>query len=57
MQSYTNQVEAGVGLGTVIAVTCSWARNRSILWAILHGFFSWLYVIYFAMTRRPNERK
>jgi hypothetical protein len=49
--------EIGVGLGTVLAVVLSWHRNRSILWAILHGFFSWFYVIYFAGTRRPDEVK
>ncbi len=36
----------GVGLGTIIAVVISWSRNKSILWAILHGIFGWLYVIY-----------
>lgn len=54
---YTNQVEIGVGLGTVIAVTRSWARNRSIFLAIIAGIFSWFYVIYFALTRRPDEVK
>jgi hypothetical protein len=49
--------EDGIGLGSVIAVVCSWHRNRSILWAILAGIFSWFYVIYFAMTRRADERK
>jgi hypothetical protein len=47
----------GVGLGSVIAVAASWQRNRSILWAILHGLFSWFYVIYFAVTRTPDEMK
>ena len=47
----------GVELGAVIAVVCSWQRNRSILWAILHGIFSWFYVIYFASTRRADEVK
>ena len=46
----------GVALGTAIAVTCSWTRNRSILWAILHGCFSWIYVVYFAITRKPDEK-
>jgi hypothetical protein len=50
-------IGAGVGLGSVIAVVCSWDRNRSILWAILAGIFSWFYVIYFALTRKPGERK
>ncbi|MGB5363628.1 MAG: hypothetical protein WBN17_10025, partial [Aureibaculum sp.] len=44
-------IKNGVGLGSVLAVTVSWQRNKSILWAILHGLFSWLYVIYYAVTR------
>ncbi|SDT88149.1 hypothetical protein SAMN05444156_0382 [Verrucomicrobium sp. GAS474] len=49
----------GVTLGAVIAVVASWDRNRSILWAILHGFLSWFYVIWFACTRdyQEEERK
>jgi fucose permease len=57
----TNQtgqvVTIGTSLGAVIAVVCSWQRNRSILWAILAGILSWIYVIYFAITRKPDERK
>ena len=54
----TNMVaETGIGLGSVLAVVCSWQRNRSILWAILAGILSWFYVIYFALTRRPDEKK
>ena len=49
--------ETGLNLSTAIAVVCSWQRNRSILFAILAGFFSWLYVLYFALTRRPDERR
>jgi hypothetical protein len=49
--SYTIVTQTGIGLGSVIAVVCSWDRNRSILWAILAGILSWFYVIYFAMTR------
>ena len=41
----------GVALGMSIAVVLSWSRNASILWAILHGFLNWFYVIYFAVTR------
>jgi hypothetical protein len=50
-------VQTGVSLGSVLAVVTSWQRNRSILWAILAGIFSWFYVIYFAITRLPEERK
>ncbi len=48
--------ESGVELGAVIAVVCSWERNRSILWAIVAGVLSWLYVIYFFFTRQDDER-
>lgn len=54
----TNTVaQTGIGLGSAIAVVCSWQRNRSILWAILAGILSWLYVIYFALTRQADEIK
>ena len=47
----TTAAQAGIGLGTAIAVTISWSGNTSIVWAIVHGFFSWFYVIYYALTR------
>ncbi len=56
-QATQTVTQTGIGLGSAIAVVCSWQRNRSILWAILAGIFSWLYVIYFAMTREPGEKK
>ena len=49
--------QTGIGLGSAIAVVCSWQRNRSILWAILAGILSWFYVIYFAVTRKGDELK
>ncbi|GDY22833.1 hypothetical protein LBMAG56_41800 [Verrucomicrobiota bacterium] len=49
--------QTGIGLGSAIAVVCSWQRNRSIVWAILAGILSWLYVVYFALTRKPDEKK
>lgn len=54
--SYT-VTHTGISLGSAIAVVCSWQRNRSILWAILAGILSWFYVIYFALTRGPDEVK
>ena len=47
--------QSGIGPGSVLAVVCSWQRNRSILWAILAGILSWIYVVYFALTHLPNE--
>jgi hypothetical protein len=46
----TNVVKVGVGFGTVLAITISWSVNKSILWAIFHGFLSWIYVIYYAVV-------
>ena len=43
--------KAGVSMGTALAIAISWSEYRSILWAIVHGFLSWLYVIYYALTR------
>lgn len=45
----------GIGLGTIIAVVVSWSRNKSILWAIIHGLLGWLYVIY-AILVNPRNR-
>ena len=42
---------SGIGLGSAIAVAISWSLHKSILWAILHGAFSWGYVIYYAIVR------
>ena len=56
-QTTQTVTQTGIGLGAAIAVVCSWQRNRSILWAILAGIFSWLYVFYFALTRKPDETK
>jgi hypothetical protein len=53
----TVYVSNGVGIGSALAVVCSWQRNRSILWGILAGIFGWFYVIYFAITRGPDEVK
>lgn len=50
-------VRSGIGFGTILAIVLSWERNKSVLLAILHGIFSWLYVIYFVLTRKPSERR
>ena len=44
-------VRAGIGFGSALAIAISWSVNHSIVWAIIHGVFSWLYVIYYALTR------
>ena len=42
-------IRTGIGFGTVLAIVISYSYNRSILWAILHGLLSWLYVIWAAL--------
>ena len=37
--------------GSALAIAISWSVNKSLLWAIVHGIFSWFYVLYFAFTR------
>lgn len=44
-----------VTMGSALAMVCSWQRNRSIIMAVIAGVFSWFYVLYFALTRRPDE--
>ena len=43
--------KAGVSFGSALAIAISWSTHHSIIWAIIHGFLSWLYVLYFALTR------
>lgn len=42
---------AGVSFGSALAITISWSQHKSLLWAIIHGVLSWLYVIWYAITR------
>ena len=47
-----NAARVGIGFGSALAITISWSLHHSILWAIIHGVFSWFYVIYYALTRQ-----
>jgi hypothetical protein len=42
-------VKAGVSFGSALAMVISWTANKSLLWAIVHGLMSWLYVVYYAL--------
>ncbi|HEX7969633.1 MAG TPA: hypothetical protein VF502_15535 [Stellaceae bacterium] len=51
-RGYSIRVEGakyGVSFGSALAIAISYANNHSILWAIIHGIFSWLFVIYAAL--------
>jgi len=43
---------SGITFGSALAIAISWSVNKSILWAIIHGLFSWAYVIYYALFKR-----
>jgi hypothetical protein len=47
----TNVAKKGIGFGSALAIAISWSQHQSILWAIIHGIFSWFYVIWYALTR------
>ena len=51
MSDRYSPVRAGIGFGSALAIVISWSANHSILWAIIHGIFSWFYVIYYALTK------
>jgi fucose permease len=48
-----SKVVAGssLGFGAVLAMVMSWTLNQSILWAVIHGVFGWIYVIYYMIVR------
>lgn len=53
IRTYSSHVtRAGIGFGSALAITISWSLHKSVLWAIIQGFFSWFYVIYYLLTRK-----
>ena len=44
-------VKTGISFGSALAIAISWSLHKSLLWAIIHGIFSWFYVIYYAVMR------
>lgn len=51
MSATTTVIHGGGSVGVAVAAAISWSVNKSILWAMLHGFLGWFYIIYFAITR------
>ena len=52
MSAGQEAARTGIGLGAALAISISWSANQSILWAIVHGVFSWFYVGYYALVVR-----
>lgn len=44
-------IKLGFGFGSCLAMVIFWSLWKSVLWAIIHGFFGWFYVVYFLLTR------
>ncbi len=44
-------IKFGIGYGAVAAMVLSYAANKSILWMLIDGWLSWIYVIYFALFK------
>ncbi|MGX6977739.1 hypothetical protein ACWN8V_00485 [Vagococcus elongatus] len=42
-------LRTGISFGTALAMIISYSNWKSISWAIIHGIFDWLYVIYYAI--------
>ena len=40
-------VKTGISFGSALAMVISYTAWHSIGWAILHGIFSWIYVLYY----------
>lgn len=45
-------VRTGITFGTALAMAISFHVNQSVLWAMIHGALSWLYVVYFVIRWR-----
>lgn len=43
---YRPIIRNGISFGSALAMVLSYAKNESILWAIIHGLLSWIYVLY-----------
>ena len=39
----------GLSFGNALAIAIAWSQTHSVLWTIIDGFFSWLYVIYYLL--------
>jgi hypothetical protein len=50
MKTRVSITEGGL-VGSILAVVMSWIVNHSVVWAILHFFCSWIYVIYWILVK------
>jgi hypothetical protein len=51
---YNYRVEGakyGISFGSALAIAISYSNNHSVLWAVIDGILSWIYVIFFVLFR------
>ncbi len=46
-EKVTKTVKTGISFGSALAMVISYVNWHSIVWAIIHGLLSWIYVIYY----------
>ncbi|MCI5839404.1 MAG: hypothetical protein SOZ89_05915 [Peptoniphilaceae bacterium] len=42
-------IQNGITFGSALAMVISYTTWHSIIWAVIHGLLSWIYVIYFIL--------
>jgi len=47
-------LKTGISFGTCLSMIISYTAYQSIGWAIIHGIFSWFYVIYYFIKYAPD---
>ncbi|HZM71538.1 MAG TPA: hypothetical protein VFB95_14355 [Candidatus Cryosericum sp.] len=51
METRTEIVRSGITFGTALAMAISFNVNHSVLWAMIHGILSWIYVVYYVLVK------
>ena len=48
-EKVTKTVKNGITFGSALAMVISYVNWHSVGWAVIHGLFSWAYVIYYVI--------
>ena len=51
MQTRIEIVKSGITFGTALGMAISFNVNHSVLWAMIHGILSWIYVVYYVLVK------
>ena len=46
-------IHYGITFGNALAIAMSWSAGHSVIWAVIDGFFSWFYVVYYLLMHTP----